>query len=111
MLNLLLADAASGAAAAPIGGSSMNMLITLALMFAIFYFMLIRPQNRKEKERRKMIDELSVGKRIIFAGGLIGKICEVRDTTFLVEIAPQVKIEIAKDSVSEVLSEETTQAK
>ncbi len=59
-------------------------LIMMALMFGLFYFMLIRPQQRKEKERRKMIEELRAGAKIVFAGGLIGTIVEAKEKTFVV---------------------------
>ena len=79
-----------------------GMFIPLLLMLALFYFMMIRPQQRKEKERRKMIEELRAGTRILFANGLIGTIAEAREKTFLVEVAPDVKIEIARDCVQGV---------
>ena len=62
-----------------------NPLIMMALMFGLFYFMLIRPQQRKEKERRKMIEELRAGAKIIFASGIIGEIVEAKEKTFVVE--------------------------
>ena len=55
------------------------------LLIAIFYFMFIRPQQRKEKERRKMIDELRAGAKIVFAGGIIGTIVEANEKSFIVE--------------------------
>lgn len=79
------------------------MLIPMALVFGIFYFMMIRPQQRKEKERQRMIAELRAGQRIVFAGGLTGTISEARESTFMVEIAPKVVIEISRGSVSQVL--------
>ena len=85
----------------PFGG---NFFIPLLLMLALFYFMLIRPQQRKEKERRKMIEELRAGAKILFANGLMGTIAEAREKTFLVEIAPDVKIEVARDCVQGVVS-------
>ena len=71
----------------------------MLIIFAIFYFMMIRPQQRKEKERKKQIEELRAGARILFAGGLIGTIRESRETTFRVEIAPGVEVEIAPGAV------------
>ena len=71
------------------------MLIPMALVFGIFYFMMIRPQQRKEKERKRMIAELRAGQRVIFAGGLAGTISEANESTFMIEIAPKVIIEVA----------------
>ena len=62
-----------------------NPLIMMALMFGLFYFMLIRPQQRKEKERRKMIEQLRAGAKVIFAGGILGMIVEAKEKTFVVE--------------------------
>ena len=93
------------AQAAQPGGSLGNMMIPMVLIFGLFYFMMIRPQQRKEKERLRMITELRAGQRIVFAGGLIGVIAEARETTFLVEIAPKVTVEVARGAVSRALKE------
>ena len=76
------------------------MLVPRLLIFAIFSFMMIRPQQRKEKERRKMIEELRAGARVVFAGGLIGTIKECRAKTFLIEIASGVSVEVARSSAA-----------
>ena len=87
------------------------MLVPMLLIFAIFYFMMIRPQQRKEKERRKMIEELRAGAKVVFAGGFIGTIKEAREKTFLIEIAPGVSVEVARASVSGVAEEPAAIAK
>ncbi len=97
---------ADGAApAAPQQQGGFGMLMPMLLIFALFYFMLIRPQQRKEKERRKMIDELRAGRKVIFAGGLIGTIAEAKDKTFCIEIANGVVVEVARSSVQSVVDE------
>ena len=107
---ILFAQAAQEAAKpAAAQGSGMGMLVPMLLIFAIFYFMMIRPQQRKEKERRKMIEELRAGARVVFAGGLIGTIREAKDKTFMIEIAPGVSVEVARSSVVGV-AEDPTQA-
>ncbi|MBQ9431628.1 MAG: preprotein translocase subunit YajC [Kiritimatiellae bacterium] len=98
---LLIAQAGQPAAA----GSGFGMLIPMILVFGIFYFILIRPQQRKEKERLKMISELRVGQRIVFGGGFIGTVVEARENTFMVEIAPKVAVEIARGAVNRVIPE------
>ena len=80
-------------------GGGMGMLVPMLLIFAIFYFMMIRPQQRKEKERRKMIEELRAGAKVIFAGGFIGTIVEAKEKTFKIEIAGDVVIEVARNAV------------
>ncbi|MDD4102161.1 MAG: preprotein translocase subunit YajC [Kiritimatiellae bacterium] len=97
---VFMAQAAGGA-----GGGLGGMLIPMVLVFGIFYFMMIRPQQRKEKERLRMIAELRSGQRVMFAGGFIGVIVEARESTFVVEIAPKVSVEIARGAVSRVLKE------
>ena len=97
---MMMAQAAQTGAAG-IGG----MLIPMVLVFGIFYFMMIRPQQRKEKERLRVISELRAGQKVLFAGGFIGTIAEARTSSFLVEIAPKVLVEVARGSVSRVLKE------
>ena len=80
-----------------------GMLLPMVLVFGIFYFMMIRPQQRKEKERMKTISELRAGQRIIFGGGLIGTVTEVREHTFMVEVSSKVSVEIVRAAVSRVL--------
>lgn len=82
-----------------------SMLIPMVLVFGLFYFMMIRPQQRKEKERLRMIAEIRAGQKVLFAGGLIGTIVEARQASFLVEVAPKVNIEVARGAVSRVLKE------
>lgn len=98
---MFVAQATQGGAGGGLGG----MLMPMVLVFGIFYFMMIRPQQRKEKERLRMIAELRVGQRVMFAGGFIGVIVEARENTFVVEIAPKVPVEIARGAVSRVLKE------
>ena len=89
-------------ASAP-GGSGMNMMIMMALIFGIMYFMMIRPQQRKEKERRQMINDLKSGTRVVFSGGIIGTVTNVKDATFVIKVADNVKIEVARGAVSRIL--------
>jgi len=94
-------------ATAPGGGggqqSPMFMFVWLGIMVAIFYVMLIRPQQRREKERRALIANVKTGDRIVFAGGLLGVVTNVKEKTLVVKIADNVKIEISRGSVSQVL--------
>jgi preprotein translocase subunit YajC len=100
---MMMAQTAAPAQQGGMAGIS-GMLLPMVLVFGIFYFMMIRPQQRKEKERQKLISELRAGQRILFAGGLIGTVAEVKDATFLVEVSPKVTIEIARGAVSRVLN-------
>lgn len=93
------------AQAAQQGPSGMGMLIPMVLVFGIFYFMMIRPQQRKEKERQRMVSELRAGTKVLFAGGFVGTIAEARERTFLVEIAPKVVVEVARGAVTRALKD------
>jgi preprotein translocase subunit YajC len=94
-----------GPGAQPQGGA-MAMFVPMIIIFAIFYFMLIRPQQRKEKERRLLIDNIKSGEKILFSGGIIGTVTNVKDGTFTVKIAENVKIEIARGAVVKVLDKD-----
>jgi len=69
-------------------------------MFVIFYFLLIRPQQKKTKEHRQMIENLKTGDRIITAGGLHGRITGVSEAFLTVEIAEKVRVRVNRSSVS-----------
>lgn len=83
--------------------SPIFMIGWLILMVGVFYMFLIRPQQRKEKERRAMIEKAKTGDRIVFGGGILGTISNVKENIFVVKIADNVKIEIGKHAVTQVL--------
>lgn len=74
-------------------------MIMIVLLIAIFYFLMIRPQQKKQKEIKKFREALKKGDKIITAGGIYGRIKEIKDTTMMVSIANDVTIEIDKGSV------------
>lgn len=86
-------------------GSSMQFFPFMIIMFGILYFMLIRPQQRKDKERREMIKNVKTGDRIVFAGGILGSVVNVKDkeNILVVKIADNVKIDISRGAVARVL--------
>ena len=88
------------------GGSMLGMLAPMVIIFGIFYFMLIRPQQRKEKERQKMIDEVKSGERVMFCGGMIGTVTNVKDGIFVIKVADGVKVEVARGAVNRVLDKD-----
>ena len=87
------------AAAAPAGQNGWSSILMIVLMFVVIYFFMIRPQQKRQKEIRKFRENLKVGDKVITAGGIYGKIRNVNDTTFQIEIAENVKIIIDKGSV------------
>jgi preprotein translocase subunit YajC len=72
-------------------------------MFVIFYFLLIRPQQKKTKEHRQMIDNLKTGDRIITSGGLHGRITGVSENALTVEIAEKVRVKVNRGSVTALM--------
>ncbi len=85
------------------GGGMVNMLMPMILIFGILYFMMIRPQQRKEKERREMITNLKSGARVVFGGGMLGTVTNVKDSTFVIKVADNVKVEVLRGAVSRVV--------
>ena len=81
------------------GGGDYSLLIMMVAIFAIMYFFMIRPQNKKQKEIQNFRKNLEVGQSVITAGGIYGKIKEIEDNAVIVEIAPSVKIKVDKNSI------------
>ncbi len=94
------AQAAGGA-----GGGAIMQFVPLILIFAIMYFLLIRPQQKKVKDHQKMVSELRRGDQIVTQGGIIAKVSKVKDDNELeVEIADGTKVRIVRNTVAQVLS-------
>ncbi|MDD3275616.1 MAG: preprotein translocase subunit YajC [Kiritimatiellales bacterium] len=77
----------------------------MVFMVAIFYFVMIRPQRRREKERKAMVESVKSGVRVLLTSGIIGEIASVKEKTLIVRIAENTKIEVLKSAVSQVLEE------
>ena len=84
-------------------GGGGGIFIPMVLLFGVFYFMIIRPQQRKEKERKALIENLKTGERVMFSGGILGTIANVKEHTFIIKIADNVKIEVARAAVTKIL--------
>ena len=95
--------------AAPRGGGFSG-IIMIVLLLVVFWLFMIRPQQKRQKEIRKFRESLTKGDKVVTAGGIFGKICEVNDKTFVVEIAPGIKITIDKGSVYPSAAEATQDA-
>jgi ribonuclease HII len=93
---------------APYDGGGLMSLIPFILMFAVFYFLLIRPQMKKQKEHQEMLDALVVGERVIFAGGIIGTIVKIEEDQGIVhvELTMNVKVQALRSSISEILGKQ-----
>jgi len=87
------------------GAGAFGSFIPLILIFAIMYFLLIRPQQKKAKEHQAMVAALRRGDQIVTQGGLIGKVVKVRDNNEVdVEIATDVKVRVVQTTITQVLS-------
>ena len=80
-------------------GSSMGSILMIVALFVIFYFFMIRPQQKKQKEIQKSREALKTGDKVITAGGIYGKIKEIGDTYMLIEVADGVRIRVDKTSI------------
>jgi len=89
-------------------GSGFAGFLPIIILFVIFYFLLIRPQQKKAKDHREMIASLKKGTRIITSGGIYGTIISLDDTTIGLEIAEKVKIKITRGNVAAIASEVNT---
>ena len=98
MFNIAYAMGQSGGAQGGQGG--FTAFVPLILMFAIFYFLVIRPQQKKTKEHREMMNTLKKGDRIITGGGIHGRITGLDETTLTVEIADRVRIKLNRGNVA-----------
>ncbi len=99
---LLIADAMAEEASTMPGGGY-EMFIMIAIFFAIMYFMIIRPQQKRQKEHRKLVGSLAKGDEVVTSGGILGKIMKVGDSSVTLEIAEGVVVKLQKGSISSVL--------
>ncbi len=95
LLNIMLMTSPSGGEQSPYSG-----IIMMVLIIGVFYFFFIRPQQKKAKEAVKMREELKKGDKIVTVGGIHGKIIEVSEATFTIEVEGQSRLKINKDAVS-----------
>ena len=103
MIGTAYAQAAGGAAS---GGDTLMGMLPIILMFVILYFLMIRPQMKKAKEHRTMIEALQKGDEVI-AVGILGKISKISDNYVSLEIAPNTTIQVQKQAVTTLLPKGT----
>ena len=108
MLHALIAQAQSASPAAG-GPNPIASFVPLILIFIIMYFLLFRPQMRKQKDQQRLVSTLKTGDRVVTASGIHGLISNVKDTTVILKVADNVKIEIEKSAVTAVLKSEVKQ--
>jgi len=105
-MNGLIPEAmAQGAGASP--GGQFAPLLMMVVFIAIFYFLLIRPQQKKAKDHQAMVQRLAVGDEVVTSGGILGKIVEVGDSFLTLEIAEGVRIKVQKFQVTSLMPKGT----
>lgn len=91
--------------AAPTGGDIFTQFLPIILIFIIFYFLLIRPQQQKMKQHRAMVEALRRGDQVVTSGGIVGKVFNVNEDGMVeVEIAEGVKVKVIKHTITQVLN-------
>ena len=86
-------------------GGLMSTLIMFALIIAIFYFLILRPQQKRQKERQKLLEALKKGDKVVTAGGMYGTIAGIDDKTVLIQVSDGVKMKFERSSVTSILKE------
>jgi preprotein translocase subunit YajC len=95
----------SGAAGASGGGGTqlVTMLVTFGLIIVVFYFLVIRPQNKKTKDAKKMLEGIRKGDRVVTIGGMHGSVESVKEDAVVIKIDDNVKVKFSKSAVSQIL--------
>lgn len=104
-MGLFIQDAWAQGAAAP--SDPLLSMLPLVLVFVVFYFFLIRPQNKRQKEHREMVAKLATGDEVVTAGGVLGKVSEVGEQFVEVEVADGVKIKVQRHTIGAVMPKGT----
>ena len=91
----------------PLGSSQYASMLPLLAIFAVFYFLLIRPQQKLRREHQNMISELKKGDEVVTGGGIFGRVTKVDDNAVTVEIAKGVEVKLVKGTITSVLGKET----
>jgi preprotein translocase subunit YajC len=87
------------------GGGMFSTLIMFGAIFAIFYFMIIRPQQKRAKDQKKMLEALQKGDKVVLSGGIHGSIAGLEDKTVLVDVGNNVKIKFERSAIVTVIKE------
>jgi preprotein translocase subunit YajC len=107
LLSFFISDAVAQAAAPAAAPSMISTLLLPVMLIVVFYFLLIRPQQKKQKEHKAMVEALGVGTEIVTGGGMLGKVTELGDQFVTIEIADGVRVKIQRHSIGAVLPKDT----
>lgn len=107
-MSFLISDAwAAAPAAAGAQGNPLIGLLPFVLIFVVFYFLLIRPQSKRQKEHKQMVANLSKGDEVVTSGGLLGRITELEENFVVVEVADGVRVKIQRTAISALMPKGT----
>jgi preprotein translocase subunit YajC len=109
-LNLLIAMAPQGGSGAG-GGSMVSTFVMFGAIFLIFYFMIIRPQQKRAKEREKLLSSIEKGDKVITSGGVHGTVAGVEEKTILLQVTENVKLKIERSAIATILNKDTKEVK
>ena len=106
-MNALINDAWAQSAPAASPGGQLQFVLLLVAFVALFYFMLIRPQQRRAKEHQALVSKLASGDEVVTSGGLLGRITDVGDTFVTLEVADGVRVKVQKVQVTQLMPKGT----
>ena len=106
VLGFFISDAAAQTTGVASPGGLSTLLLPV-LLIGVFYFLLIRPQQKRQKEHKQMVDTLAAGSEIVTGGGVLGKIIDVGEQFVVVEVADGVRVKIQKHSIASLLPKDT----
>jgi preprotein translocase subunit YajC len=106
-MSLLVSDAYAQSTGGGLGGGGMGQIVILIVFVGVFYFLLIRPQQKRMKEQQAMLSRLASGDEVVTTGGILGRIIEVNDTFVTLEIADGVRIKVQKAQITQLMPKGT----
>ena len=104
---MFITPAYAQAAAAPSQTDSLLTFLPMVAIFVVFYFLLIRPQQKKQKEARAMLESLNKGDEVVTAGGVVGRIAKLSDQYATIEVAPNTEMVVQRGAISQLLPKGT----
>jgi preprotein translocase subunit YajC len=107
---VLISPAYAQAAGATPQADTLLTFLPMVAIFVVFYFLLIRPQQKKQKEARAMLDALEKGNEVVTAGGVLGRIVKIDEQYVTVEVAPNVQMVVQRGAISQLLPKGTIKA-
>ena len=106
-MSLLVSDAYAQSAGGGLSGGGMGQIVILVVFVGVFYFLLIRPQQKRMKDQQAMLSRLASGDEVVTTGGILGRIVEVNDTFVTLEIADGVRIKVQKTQITQLMPKGT----